>query len=253
MRGNTSLKFLLASILLTGLFVDGLLYAEVLVQDPGTYVVDTAGVMQASDKGQLEGWLRELEQKTTAQVKVLTVQTTEGEDIFSFAQRHAEAWKLGQKGKDNGALIALALQERRVRIQTGYGLEGVLPDSWTGSLSRGMASQFFKEGQYSQGLLQLTIATANKVADDAQVQLTGIPNIRYRPGDSGSSRGWLSGLLFPLFILFAIFNSMTRRRRYYSRWGGGGLMGGMLLGGLLGSLGGRRSHWGGSSSGFRTW
>ena len=71
MRGNTSLKFLLASILLTGLFVDGLLYAEVLVQDPGTYVVDTAGVMQASDKGQLEGWLRELEQKTTAQVKVL--------------------------------------------------------------------------------------------------------------------------------------------------------------------------------------
>jgi uncharacterized protein len=123
MRGKKSLKFLLASILLTGLFVDGLLYAEVLIKDPGTYVVDGAGVMQASDKGQLEGWLRELEQKTTAQVKVLTIQTTEGEDIFSFAQRHAEAWKLGQTGKDNGALVVLALKERRVRIQTGYGLE----------------------------------------------------------------------------------------------------------------------------------
>ena len=92
MRGNTSFKLLLASILLTCLFVDGLLYAEVLIKDPGTYVVDTAGVIQASDKGQLEGWLRELEQKTTAQVKVLTVQTTDGEDIFSFAQRQAETW-----------------------------------------------------------------------------------------------------------------------------------------------------------------
>ena len=67
MRGKASAKLLLAIILLTGLFVDGLLYAEVLIEDPGTYVVDTAGVMQASAKGQLEGWLRELEQKTTAQ------------------------------------------------------------------------------------------------------------------------------------------------------------------------------------------
>ena len=126
MRGSTSFIFRLAIILLTCLCVDGFLYAEVLIKDPGTYVVDTAGVMQASDKQQLEGWLRELEQKTTAQVKVLTVQTTEGEDIFGFAQRHAEAWKLGQAGKDNGALIALALQEHRVRIQIGYGLEGSL-------------------------------------------------------------------------------------------------------------------------------
>ena len=72
MRGNTSFTLLFAIILLTGLFVTGLLYAEVLIKDPGTYVVDTAGVIQASDKGQLEGWLRELEQKTTAQVKVLS-------------------------------------------------------------------------------------------------------------------------------------------------------------------------------------
>ena len=129
MRGKTSSRFPLAFILLTSLLCSTTVYGEILISDPGTYVVDTAGVIQTSDRRQLEGWLRELEQKTTAQVKVLTVQTTEGEDIFSFVQRHAEAWKLGQKGKDNGALIALALQERRVRIHTGYGLEGVLPDS----------------------------------------------------------------------------------------------------------------------------
>ena len=107
--------------------------AEVSVSDPGTYVVDQADIIGPSAERQLEGWLQELAQKTTAQVKVLTVPTTEGEDFFTFVHRHAESWKLGQKVKDNGALIALALQERRVRIHTGYGLEGALPDSGTGS------------------------------------------------------------------------------------------------------------------------
>ena len=101
----------------------------VTVKDPGRYVVDTAGLIDAATERRMEGWLRELEQKTTAQVKVLTVPTTGGEDFFGFVQRHAEAWKLGRKGKDNGALIALAVKERRVRVHTGYGLEGVLPDS----------------------------------------------------------------------------------------------------------------------------
>ena len=156
-------RFGLAVVLL--LFLPALSWGEVSVPDPGTFVVDSAGIIDPGTERQLEGWLRELEQKTTAQVKVLTVQSTEGEDMFGFAQRHAEAWKLGRKGKDNGALIALALKERKVRIHTGYGLEGALPDSWAGSVSRAVASQFFKRGQYAQGLLQLAVVTANQVAD----------------------------------------------------------------------------------------
>ena len=70
--------------------------AAVTVQDPGTYVVDRAGIIDDGVERQLEGWLRELEQKTTAQVKVLTVPTTDGEDFFSFVHRHAELWKLGR-------------------------------------------------------------------------------------------------------------------------------------------------------------
>ena len=81
MRGKTSLRFPLAFILLTSLLCSTTLYGEILISDPGTYVVDTAGLIQTSDKRQLEGWLRELEQKTTAQVKVLTVPTTEGEEL----------------------------------------------------------------------------------------------------------------------------------------------------------------------------
>ena len=219
-------------------------WAEVSIRDPGTFVVDHAGIIGTAAERQVEGWLRELEQKTSAQIKVLTVRTIDGEDFLGFAQRHAEAWKLGQQGKDNGALIVLALQERKVRIQIGYGLEGILPDSWAGSLSRQIAGEFFKKGKYSEGVLALTVATANKVADAEHVTLTGIPNYRYQSGRGGSA-GIGAGLL-PLIILYFVMTSMMRRRRHSSAWGGGNMATGMILGGLLGSaLGGRRSPWGG--------
>ena len=108
--------------------------AEVTVRDPGTFVVDVAHVMDDMAERKLEGYLRELEQKTGTQVKVLTVPTTDGEDFFGFVQRHAELWKLGRKGLDNGVLVGMALQEREVRIHVGYGLEAVLPDSWCGTV-----------------------------------------------------------------------------------------------------------------------
>ncbi|MFQ5780510.1 MAG: TPM domain-containing protein, partial [Nitrospiria bacterium] len=187
------------------------LFGEVTVPDPGRFVIDKAGLIDAGTEQQIEGWLRELEQKTTAQVKVLTVQTTDGEDFFGFVQRHAELWKLGQVKKDNGALIVLALKERQVRIHTGYGLEGVLPDSWAGSASRSAAGQFFKQGQFSEGLYRLTIAVANKVADAERIQLSGIPAFRYRAPRRLSPRGSLFGGILPLLIMFFLFSSMTRR------------------------------------------
>ena len=246
-----SLRILLTTILFLILFLPDIGFPEISVRDPGTFVVDNAGIIDASTERQLEGWLRELEQKTTAQVKVLTVQTTDGEDIFSFTQRHAESWKLGQKGKDNGALIVLALKERKIRIQTGYGLEGALPDSWAGSVSRAVASQFFKQGKYSEGIFQLAVVTANQVADAQHVKLTGIPNYRYQP-NTGSDGSLLGSLIVPLFFLFMLFSNMRRRRRYYSNWGGGAgnLVGGMLLGSAMGGLTGRRTHMGGFGGGF---
>ena len=254
MHGKVNYRILISLTLFGLLFLPPILRSEVTIPDSGAFVVDTAGIINASEKQQLEGWLRELEQKTTAQVKILTVQTTEGEDFFGFVQRHAQAWKLGQKNKDNGALIALALKEHHIRIHTGYGLEAVIPDSWAGSLSRDIASQYFKQGQYSQGLLRLVIAAANKIADAENTQLTGIPQFRYRPSHQTGSGGFLGAGFIPVFILLAVLSSMRRRQRYYSRWGGGGMMGGMLLGSVLGSaLGGRRSHWGGGYQGWVRW
>ncbi len=254
MRGNGA-AYMIAAI---GLGVSAhRAAANVTVRDPGTYVVDRAGIIDDPVERQLEGWLRELEQKTTAQVKVLTVPSTDGEDFFSFVQRHAELWKLGHAGRDNGALIAVAVKEHQVRIQTGYGIEPILPDSWCGTVSRKVFAAHFKRGAYSEGIYQGTIAVANKVADAANVTLTGIPDFRYA-ASRGAPVAAVCGVgLVPFIVLIIVISSISRRRRHYGRWGGGRLMEGLFWGAMINNMmGGRRSSWGrggfggGSGSGF---
>jgi len=222
--------------------------AAVTLQDPGTYVVDRAGIINDRVERQLEGALRELEQKTTTQVKVLTVPTTDGEDLFSFVQRHAELWKLGRSGRDNGVLIAVSVKEREDRIHVGYGLESILPDSWCGSLRRQTIVPNFKQGRFSDGLYQGVVAIANRVADDAKVTLTGIPDFRHRGAPNYAPCG--AGLV-PIIVLIIVISSMSRRNRYYGRWGGGSLMRGLFWGSIINSMmsGGRRSGWGGGRFG----
>lgn len=225
--------------------------AAVTVKDPGTYVVDRAGIIDDGVERQLEGWLHELEQKTTAQIKVLTVPTIDGEDFFSFVHRHAELWKLGRAGRDNGVLIAVSLKEREDRIHVGYGLESVLPDSWCGSLRRQTIVPHFKQGRFSEGLYQGVVAIANKVADDANVTLIGIPDFRHG-GTRGASEFAPCGAgLVPIIVLILVVSSMSRRRRSYGRWGGGGLAEGLFWGSIINSMmsGGRRSGWGGGGFG----
>lgn len=213
--------------------------------DPGTFVVDRAGVVDPRVEQQIEGWLRELEQKTTAQVKVLTVPSTNGEDIFTFSQRHAERWNLGKKGKDNGALVIVALKEREFRVHPGYGLEAVLPDSWCGSLHREVIVPNFRAGKYSDGLYKAVTAIANKVADASNVQLTGIPQYRFAP-----QKVQVRGLWGIPFVVFIIILLLTRRRRHYRRWGGG-LGEAIFWGTVLNNLGrGSRGGWGGGFGGF---
>ena len=144
------------------------------IPDENTPVIDPAGVIDPATRQQLIEWLHELREKTHAQVKVLTVPSLHGEDIFAFTERHYDLWKLGDKEKEKGALIVLALKEHKVRIHTGRGLEGALPDSWCGTISRQAAKQYFSHGQYSQGLAQLVQAVASRVAADEGVKLTGV-------------------------------------------------------------------------------
>jgi uncharacterized protein len=201
--------------------------AVVDIQDPGTFVVDNAEVLDGATRQKLENLLRQLERKTTTQIKLLTVPTLEGEDIFAFSQRHADRWKLGQKGKDNGALIVFALKDRRVRIHTYYGLEGTLPDSWIGTLSRHAAQQYFRGGNYSQGLDEMVRSVVQRVADEAGVKLDDAPPPRFMPPPPAANlQGFFLCAVILLFILipalvtlFHIAQRGRRQKRGYWDWG----------------------------------
>jgi uncharacterized protein len=218
------------------------------IKDPGTYVVDTAHVLKDDARRSLENLLAELDRATTAQVKVLTVPNLGGEDIFSFAQRQFQLWKLGQKGKNNGALIVLAVADRKVRIHTGYGLEGALPDSWIGSLSREIAADYFKQGKLSEGLYRLTVAVVNQIADDAGVKIAGAPNVRHvAPRGSNSGMVAIAIIVMVIWFAFVVFRSRRggKRRGATNWWMGPGGFGG--FGGSTGGFGG--GSFGGSFGG----
>jgi uncharacterized protein len=197
------------------------LSAAETLRDPGTYVVDQAGLMDPTTRARTEAVLAELQQKTGAQVKLLTVRSTDGEDFFTYVHRHADAWKLGTKGEDNGALIALAVQERKVRIHVGYGLEAALPDSWCGTASRDVAKRCFKRGDYAQGLYDLAVAVANRIAAQTNTSLNGVPAARVRPPVEPVATVPCCAGLLPLLVIMMIVMSMNRRRRYGWGWGGG--------------------------------
>jgi len=121
-------------------------------EQPANYVIDLAGIIDPQTEASLNRRLKELEDKTTAQMVVLTINSLEGEPIEKFSLRTAERWRLGQKGKDNGVLITVAVQDRKYRIEVGYGLEAILPDSYLGSLTRQHFVPNFRQGKYSQGV-----------------------------------------------------------------------------------------------------
>ena len=227
----------------------------VTIRDPGTFVVDQAHLLRPDTKQSLEDLLAKLQQATTDQIKVLTVPTLGGEDVFSFAQRHYGLWKLGQKNKSNGALIVVAVQEHKIRIHTGYGLEGALPDSWCGSLSREVAEKYFRAGNFNDGINYLTAAVVNKVADDANVKIAGAPNIRHVPQNDST----LPLVFFVAFFVVVLLIMYFQRRKnplggWYGGfggggWGGGGWGGGGFGGGSGGGFGGGSFGGGGSSGG----
>lgn len=205
---------------------------------PSSYVVDNAGVISADGSRVLLGMLQELEQKTGAQMIVLTVPTTDGVPIEQFALEKAEAWKLGQKGKDNGLLLVVAVKDRKYRTEVGYGLESVLPDSLTGSIQRAYLVPPFKKGDYSKGIVDTAAVYAATIAKAQGVQLAGVPRVEPAQAQRRQTGGIPFGLIV-FIILFLLFSSSRSRS--------GSFLQGLLLGALLG---GGRGHRGGGFGSF---
>jgi uncharacterized protein len=115
-------------------------------------VTDNAEVLSDGTRRSLTALLKAHEDSTGNQIVVLTVPTLNGEGIEEYALRVFETWKLGQKGKDNGVLVVVVPNDRRMRIEVGYGLEGTLTDSLAGSIIRNVMTPLFKKGDYNSGI-----------------------------------------------------------------------------------------------------
>jgi uncharacterized protein len=171
---------------------------------------------------------------------ILTVKSLQGQSLeeFSITVAH-DKWKLGQKGKDNGVLLMIALNERKYRIEVGYGLEGILPDSLVGGIGRQYLVPYFRKGDYSSGIYAATLAIANKIAQEAGVKITGMPAVnKVSPvGDHQKSSGFLGKIISLLFFLAILIIFIKNPRSFLA------LM-------LLSALSGRRGYWGSSGGGF---
>jgi len=207
---------------------------------PRTHVADHAGIIDSRTEAQLDAILTELERKTTAQIVVLTVKNTGGLPVEQFALSLAEKWQLGQKGKDNGLLIVVSVGDRKYRFEVGYGLEGVTPDAYCGTVGRRYFVPYFKQGQFGKGIYQGTLVIAQKIAQSHNVTIAGLPT-RAIPAPRRLQRrqaGCCSSI-FPLLIFMWVFGSMRGRRRGMMFWGMPFLFGAMAGGrGSSGGFGG---------------
>ncbi|WP_313971906.1 TPM domain-containing protein [uncultured Selenomonas sp.] len=116
------------------------------------YVVDTAGIVSAEDRAQIEKIGEELREKTKAEIVVVTVHTLDGADIESYANKLFRSWGIGDKQKENGVLLLIAKDDRKFRIEVGYGLEGEITDGRSGEILDKM-KPYFRDEKYSEGVL----------------------------------------------------------------------------------------------------
>lgn len=129
------------------------LFALEVPARPDGYVTDKAGMLSAEARSKLEFVLRSYEAQTTNQVVVATFPSLEGDSLEDFSIRLAEAWKVGQKDKDNGVIFLIFKDDRKMRIEVGYGLEGALPDALAGQIITAIQPDF-RQGHYEQGILK---------------------------------------------------------------------------------------------------
>jgi uncharacterized protein len=226
--------------------------AEWKFPQPSGLVNDFANVIPPEFEEKISAVTAELLGKTGVPVAVVTMPDIGGADADEYANRLYEAWGIGKKGVDKGILIFVAVKERKMRIEVGYGLEGVIPDGKAGEIRDRYMIPYLSKNQFGEGLLNGTLAVAQIIARDAGVELTGAGQASPATGQRGRSGG---GVLPGLLIFLAALVLLSRSRM--GPWlllallsgarGGGSRSGG--FGGGFGSFGGGFGGFGGGSSG----
>jgi uncharacterized protein len=213
-------------------------------------VTDLADVLSVSEERQLTERLAAIEANEGKQFAVLTLTSLEGEAIEDFGIRVVEKWQLGAKGVDDGLLVLVAKNDRRMRIEVGYGLEGAIPDALAGRVIRDVMAPEFRNGNYYAGIDQAVSYLERAAAGEA------VSPPRRSNDDADDGFPFFAFLIFPLFWLLpllsrrrsrgAFFTSAalygaTRHHGHRRGFGGGGFGGGGFSGGGGGFGGGGAS------------
>src|SRR5947208_14184214 len=234
--------------------------AEPRIPPPEGFVTDRAGVIPPATRERLVALLPELRQKAGAEIAVVTVPTTAPLDDFTYAMRIADAWKPGRKREDTGVVFLVAVQERKLRILTGYGLEGILPDGLVGEIEDREIVPAFRAGRMDEGIWRGVVALAGRVAAARGVELTGVTSHPvHPPGSAPGLAPIVDAIPVVLLVVILIFFSLVlaygggprlmygRRGGFYSGGFGGGFGGG---GGGFGGFGGGSFGGGGAGRGW---
>jgi len=232
-------------------------------------VNDFANVIDAQSAQTMEAVIRSLQQASGDVVIVATVPTFKpygAIDEYAVKMFENRGRGIGQRGKDNGLLILVAVNDRQVKVEVGYDLEQFVTDGFAGETIRQYMAPAFRRGDYGPGVLAGLSRIVARIAEGRNVTLQGVRPERDRAPNVGSG----GTLIFALFVLFIVLNMLgrTRRRRFYGGWGTGGWSGwnsgvgpfggggwgggggGGFGGGGFGGFGGGRSGGGGASGGW---
>jgi uncharacterized protein len=173
-------------------------------EHPKGRITDFTYTLSSTEISYLDQKLADYEQQTTNQIAVLMIPSLEGDNLEDYSIRLADTWKIGQEGKDNGVILLIVKNDRKLRIEVGYGLEGVLPDGLAGSIIRSEIAPFFKKGEFFHGINQGTNAIIKAISPTFRpikpkvrvvTQLPAAPSkSEYKPTD-------IFGVLFVLLII----------------------------------------------------
>ncbi len=223
---------------------------------PTNYVNDFAHVLSASTEDSLNNVCKQIDQEAHAQIAVVTVNSTDGQDVFDYSVALYQAWGVGSKATNRGVLILYAIKDRKYYTTVGYGLEPILPDGKVGGFGR-EAVPLLKRGDYSGAVNLVTLRVANVIAQDAGIQLTGAQ----APDERGPQPGVPVGTIIWIIIIAIIVLATPLRKVLFwwflfsggPRWGGGSSSGswggGGWGGGGFGGGGGGFGGFGGGSTG----
>ncbi len=177
--------------------------ADIEFPKPLGYVSDYAQIISPAQNSRLTSLIEELERKTSVEIAVVTISTLEGIPIEEYAVKLFEQWGIGKKGKDNGVLILVAMKERKVRIEVGYGLEGTITDGMAGRIIREKTVPSFKKGDYGAGLFKAAITTANLIAENYGIELASLRD--FSAGDCEISKSSPYHGLLVIYFLYFLF------------------------------------------------